>query len=133
MWFIFKEPANAARILLENCSAYQNYSVNNNTVPANGNLSSGDNIVNVEFVKKSTVQVVMQAMFDLFNVLRAEGSVPKNIFFHKCQAIKNEKTLIEYCTTLHNMARMSGAGGQWGQRADPRPGEPRRRRHVPVL
>ena len=30
----------------------------------NGNLSAGDNIVNVEFVKKSTVQVVMQAMFD---------------------------------------------------------------------
>ena len=64
MWFIFKEPADPARILLDNCSAYQNYSVNNNTVPANGNLSSGDNIVNVEFVKKSTVQVVMQAMFD---------------------------------------------------------------------
>ena len=82
-------------MLLEYYSAYQSYSVNNNTVPANGNLSSGDNIVNVEFVKKSTVQVVMQAMFDLFNVLRAEGSVPKNIFFHKCQAIKNEKTLIE--------------------------------------
>ena len=112
-------------MLLEYYSAYQSYSVNNNTVPANGNLSSGDNIVNVEFVKKSTVQVVMQAMFDLFNVLRAEGSVPKNIFFHKCQAIKNEKTLIEYCTTLHNMARMPGAGGQWGQRADPRPGGPR--------
>ena len=51
-------------MLLEYYSAYQSYSVNNNTVPANGNLSSGDNIVNVEFVKKSTVQVVMQAMFD---------------------------------------------------------------------
>ena len=32
---------------------------------ANTNLSSGDNIVNVEFVKKSTVQVDMPAMFDI--------------------------------------------------------------------
>ena len=67
MWFIFKEPADAARILLDNCSAYQNYSINIKTIIlylANGNLSSGDNIVNVEFVKKSTVQVDMQAMFD---------------------------------------------------------------------
>ena len=31
------------------------------------------------------------------------------------------------------MAYMSGAGGQWGQRADPRPGEPRGRGYVPVL